>query len=91
MDPGEEFDDGIYWTVRQLVLHYNKQLVNCIQIEYDRNGISHWSDKHGNPNVHGETTTVMLDYPDEFITSVHGSYGMVPWVKPPKIRSLLLS
>lgn len=30
----------------------------------------------------------MLDYPDEFLTSVYGSYGTVSWVKFPKIRSL---
>ncbi|KAK9911638.1 hypothetical protein M0R45_035534 [Rubus argutus] len=73
---GVKFDDGIYSTVRQLVLHYNNRWVNCIQIEYDRNGFPHRSDKHGHPN--GEKTTVMLDYPDEFITSVCGTYAAGP-------------
>lgn len=59
---GKKFDDEIYSTVRQLVLHYDKHSVNYIQIEYDRDGISHWSDKHGDPYLDGKTDTVSHTY-----------------------------
>lgn len=44
---GESFDDGIHSTVRQLVISYDSSNVNFIQIEYDDNGSSFWSNKHG--------------------------------------------
>lgn len=55
---GKKFDDGINSTVRQLVLHCDKHSVNFIQIEYDHDGISHWSDKHGDPYLDGKIATV---------------------------------
>ncbi|KAL6210328.1 hypothetical protein ACLB2K_015561 [Fragaria x ananassa] len=86
---GKSFDDGIYSTVRQLVICYDKQWINHIRIEYDFNGISLWSDTHGNPDGNENTTTVTLklDYPDEFLTSMHGCYEKVLFL-PTQITSL---
>lgn len=46
---GDSFDDGVHSTVRQLLISTNPEAsrIVCIQIEYDDNGSSFWSDKHG--------------------------------------------
>ncbi|KAA8544823.1 hypothetical protein F0562_019586 [Nyssa sinensis] len=44
---GREWDDEIYTTVRQLIIFYGSSVVESIQIEYDKNGHSKCSDRHG--------------------------------------------
>lgn len=41
------WDDGVHSTVRQLVIRADDTAICWIQIEYDDNGKSVWSDKHG--------------------------------------------
>lgn len=43
---GLMWDDGVYSTVRQLVIAHGSG-IDSIQIEYDSKGCSFWSDKHG--------------------------------------------
>ncbi|KDP46660.1 hypothetical protein JCGZ_10969 [Jatropha curcas] len=43
---GDQWDDGFYTTIRQLVIS-SGSIVNSICIEYDKNGQSIWSSKHG--------------------------------------------
>lgn len=43
---GHHWDDGVYSTIRQLVISHGAG-IDYIQIEYDMNGISVWSEKHG--------------------------------------------
>jgi len=43
---GLRWDDGVYSTVRQLVITHGAG-IDSIQIEYDKKGTSIWSDKHG--------------------------------------------
>lgn len=43
---GFRWDDGVYSTVRQLVIAHGAG-IDYIQIEYDLKGSSVWSDKHG--------------------------------------------
>ena len=40
------WDDGVYSTVRQLVIAHGIG-IDSILIEYDKNGSSVWSEKHG--------------------------------------------
>jgi hypothetical protein len=40
------WDDGVYSTVRQLVITHGAG-IDSIQIEYDKKGTSIWSDRHG--------------------------------------------
>ncbi|XP_061989487.1 jacalin-related lectin 3-like [Rosa rugosa] len=82
---GESFDDGAHSTVRQLVISHSSN-IDSIQIEYDDNGSSFWSDKHGHE---GDTyiDTIKLDYPYEYLISVHGKYVKF-WRFPTYICSL---
>lgn len=70
---GTRWDDGVHTTVRQLVIAHGAG-IDSIQIEYDNKGGSCWSEKHGG-NGGTKFDQVKLDYPDEFLTSVHGHYG----------------
>ncbi|KAL6203201.1 hypothetical protein ACLB2K_026904 [Fragaria x ananassa] len=78
----KHFDDGVHSTVRQLVIHHYFETypksVTCIQIEYvSDDGSSFWSDRHGSPDYQDEKEVVVLDYPEEFLTSIHGRFDKV--------------
>ncbi|KAE8656424.1 Jacalin-related lectin 3 [Hibiscus syriacus] len=83
---GSSWDDGVYFTIRQLVIAHGSG-VDSIQIEYDNKGNSLWSKKHGG-NGGSKTDKVKLDFPDEFLTSVHGYYGSLKERGPILVRSL---
>ncbi|XP_050366078.1 jacalin-related lectin 3 [Argentina anserina] len=83
---GLMWDDGVYSTVRQLVIAHGSG-VDSIQIEYDSKGCSFWSDRHGG-NGGWKTDMVKLDYPEEFLTSVHGHYGKISDWGAVSVRSL---
>lgn len=48
---GLNWDDGVYSTVRQLVITHGAG-IDSIQIEYDKKGTSIWSDRHGGIGGH---------------------------------------
>lgn len=48
---GYSWDDGVYSTVRQLVVVHGEG-IDSIQIEYDKKGNSIWSLKHGGSGGH---------------------------------------
>ncbi|KAF8405295.1 hypothetical protein HHK36_010197 [Tetracentron sinense] len=83
---GARWDDGVYSTVRQLVIAHGAG-INSIQIEYDMKGNSLWSEKHGGSGG-VKTDKVKLDFPDEFLTSIHGYYGNINEWDPTYILSL---
>lgn len=83
---GSRWDDGIYSGVRQLVVVHGTG-IDSIQIEYDKKGSSIWSEKHGGTGGN-KTDKVNLDYPDEFLTSVHGYYGSLNQWGHNLVRSL---
>ncbi|XP_010533571.1 PREDICTED: jacalin-related lectin 3 isoform X2 [Tarenaya hassleriana] len=70
---GSPWDDGVYSSVRQIVIAHGSG-IDSIQIEYDKNGKSVWGDKHGGKGGN-KFDKVKLEYPDEYLTSVHGTYG----------------
>ncbi|MED6124672.1 hypothetical protein PIB30_061178 [Stylosanthes scabra] len=70
---GYRWDDGVYSSVRQFVIVHGDG-IDSIQVEYDSNGNSIWSGKHGGSGGH-KTDKVKLDCPDEFLTSIEGYYG----------------
>ncbi|KAJ6684831.1 JACALIN-RELATED LECTIN 3 [Salix purpurea] len=82
---GFPWDDGVHSTVKQLVIAHGAG-IESIQVEYDRKGTSIWSQIHGGNG--GMKTTVKLDCPDEFLTSVHGYYGSLDGWGPVFVRSL---
>lgn len=59
-DGGRAWDDGVYSGIKQIFITKSEAICS-IQIEYDRNGQSVWSPRHGG---HGGTTThrVLLKY-----------------------------
>ncbi|XP_030446659.2 jacalin-related lectin 3 [Syzygium oleosum] len=83
---GFRWDDGVYSTVRQLVIAHGSG-IDSIQFEYDMKGNSIWTEKHGG-NGGCKVDRVKLDYPDEFLTSVHGHYGKLNEWGPVLVRSL---
>uniref|UniRef100_A0A2P2IXV7 Pentatricopeptide repeat-containing protein n=2 Tax=Rhizophora mucronata TaxID=61149 RepID=A0A2P2IXV7_RHIMU len=83
---GFRWDDGLYSTVRHVVIAHGAG-IDSIQIEYDMKGTSIWSEKHGGAGG-DRTDKVKLDYPDEFLTSLHGHYGKISEWSPVVIRSL---
>lgn len=83
---GSHWDDGVYSGVRQLVIVHGAG-VDSIQIEYDKKGTSIWSEKHGGSGGH-KTDKVKLDYPNEFLTKIHGYYGSLNQWGPNLVRSL---
>ncbi|KAF2546531.1 hypothetical protein F2Q70_00020192 [Brassica cretica] len=70
---GHAWDDGMFTTVRQINIAHGSS-IDSIQVEYDKNGSSLWSEKHGG-NGGSKFEKVTLDYPHEYLTSVHGTYG----------------
>ncbi|KAM7461365.1 hypothetical protein LguiA_029486 [Lonicera macranthoides] len=66
---GKTWDDGAHTTIRKLII-YSGPLIHSIQIEYDENGQSKYSEMHGRKK--GNMNTVELDYPYEFLVSVSG-------------------
>lgn len=52
-DGGRPWDDGVFSGIKQIYLTRD-EAINSIQIEYDRNGQSVWSVKHGGND--GRTT-----------------------------------
>nr|KYP45177.1 Agglutinin [Cajanus cajan] len=83
---GYRWDDGIYSTIRQLVISHGEG-IESIQIEYDKNGSSVWSLKYGGSGGY-KIDKIKLDYPDEFLTSIDGYYGKLRQFGPNFIRSL---
>ncbi|KAE8659886.1 Jacalin-related lectin 3 [Hibiscus syriacus] len=83
---GSSWDDGVYSTIRQLVIAHGF-CIDSIQIEYDNKGNPLWSKKHGG-NGGSKTDKVKLDFPNEFLTSVHGYYGSLKERGPILVRSL---
>ncbi|XP_021911591.1 jacalin-related lectin 3 [Carica papaya] len=85
---GSRWDDGIYSGIRQIVITHGA-CIDSIQIEYEKDGRSVWSKKHGG-NGGNNTDTVKLDYPDEFLSSIGGKYGSQDLLGGPEvIRSLV--
>ncbi|XP_025014519.2 jacalin-related lectin 3 isoform X2 [Ricinus communis] len=70
---GNKWDDGIYSTVRRLLMDYGEAIVS-LRIEYDNEGHSKWGAKQGAKSTFNREGTGLVDlhYPNEYLTSVHG-------------------
>ncbi|KAG8654618.1 jacalin-related lectin 3 isoform X2 [Manihot esculenta] len=85
-DGGKPWDDGVFSGIKQIFLT-RAEAICSIQIEYDRNGQSVWSVKHGG---HGGTATnrVKLESPHEVLIRISGFYGPVSKEERPAVKSL---
>ncbi|CAN6991232.1 unnamed protein product [Brassica rapa subsp. trilocularis] len=73
---GDAFDDGVlgYTGVKKVIVGENRNGVDCIKIEYEKDGTFE-------TQMHGSVTGILkefeLNYPDEYITSIQGTYSNV--------------
>ncbi|XP_011048835.1 PREDICTED: jacalin-related lectin 3-like isoform X1 [Populus euphratica] len=84
---GARWDDGVYDTVRQVVICHGAT-IDSIQFEYDNRGSSVWSEKHGGTGCF-KTAKVKLNYPDEYLVSISGHCSRVVEYGPVLVRSLM--
>ncbi|XP_010459648.2 PREDICTED: jacalin-related lectin 3 isoform X2 [Camelina sativa] len=73
-DGGQSWDDGVYSGIKQIFVTRGNDAISSIQVEYDRNGQSVWSTKHGGNNGVA-THRIKLEYPNETLTCISGFYG----------------
>ncbi|KAL9445950.1 hypothetical protein AB3S75_013766 [Citrus x aurantiifolia] len=69
---GKLWDDGIFSGVKKIFL-FKGEAIYSVQIEYDRNGLSVVSARHGG-GVEGSSHTIIFQYPLEVLTSFCGYY-----------------
>ncbi|KAG2246447.1 hypothetical protein Bca52824_086075 [Brassica carinata] len=73
---GDAFDDGVlgYTGLKKVTVGENGNGVDCIKIEYEKDGTFE-------TQMHGSVTGILkefeLNYPDEYITSIQGTYSNV--------------
>ncbi|KAL6841507.1 hypothetical protein ACP4OV_028650 [Aristida adscensionis] len=82
---GWPWDDGVFTGVKQIYI-VRGVFIGSIQIEYDRDGHSIWSARHGNSGH--ITHRIKLDYPHEVLTCVYGYYNTSREAGPRVLRSL---
>ncbi|XP_059648680.1 jacalin-related lectin 3-like isoform X2 [Cornus florida] len=72
-EPGNQWNDGIYSTVREIIIYSAGLEIESIQVVYDNGGKAVWGNKHGfctrQPN------RVKLNYPTEYLVSISGYCG----------------
>ncbi|XP_024006154.1 jacalin-related lectin 10 [Eutrema salsugineum] len=83
---------GVYWDdgpnydgVRKMYVTYTNYLIRSISTDYDKDGQVVTS-YHGSKD--GETKEFAIDYPNEYLTTVKGTYNTIPEDGVLVIRSL---
>ncbi|KAJ6399523.1 hypothetical protein OIU77_020142 [Salix suchowensis] len=84
---GARWDDGVYNTVRQVVICHGAT-IDSVRFEYDKRGSSVWSEKHGGPGCL-KTNKIKLDHPDEYLVSISGHCSSLVEYGPVLVRSLM--
>ncbi|CAA7013568.1 unnamed protein product [Microthlaspi erraticum] len=72
---GKPWDDGVFSGIKQIFVTRSNDAISSLQVEYDRNGQSVWSIKHGGGNNGVATHRIKLEYPNETLTCISGYYG----------------
>ncbi|XXG48725.1 hypothetical protein AAC387_Pa02g3093 [Persea americana] len=86
-DGGRPWDDGVFSGIKQIFITRG-QAITSIQVEYDRNGQSVWSTKHGAGG--GETThKIPFAYPNEVLNCICGYYSSINRDERPKVITSL--
>ncbi|KAL0715351.1 hypothetical protein Bca4012_064673 [Brassica carinata] len=83
---GGPFDDGVFDGVKKITVGKDFDSVSYIKIEYEKDG-KFETREHG--TIRGELQEFTVDYPDEYITSVGGSYEHVSSYGTVLIKSLI--
>ncbi|CAA7036402.1 unnamed protein product [Microthlaspi erraticum] len=76
---GRPWDDGAFHGVRKVNVLYSARSVDCIKFEYDNDGKV---EKRQHGFISKQEGEFVVDYPNEFITSVEGTfmYDTDTWV-----------
>ncbi|XP_010545659.1 PREDICTED: jacalin-related lectin 23 [Tarenaya hassleriana] len=82
---GNEWDDGVYHGVRKVYVGRDLSRITYIKFEYDKGG-EFETREHG--NIQQEPKEFVLDYPNEYITSVEGTYNKTRLLGTDVITSL---
>ncbi|ESQ47120.1 hypothetical protein EUTSA_v10027653mg [Eutrema salsugineum] len=86
---GDAFDDGVFVGVKNIIVAKEGGVFDCIsyiKIEYEKDG-KFETREHG--TIRGELQEFSVDYPNEYITSVGGSYDRVIYYETVLIKSLI--
>eukprot|EP00252_Welwitschia_mirabilis_P024983 TRINITY_DN7643_c0_g1_i3.p1 TRINITY_DN7643_c0_g1~~TRINITY_DN7643_c0_g1_i3.p1 ORF type:complete len:531 (-),score=50.03 TRINITY_DN7643_c0_g1_i3:307-1899(-) len=83
-DGGKPWDDGVFSGVKQIVIT-RAEVIHSIQFEYDRNGQSVWSMRHGGTVTDATPNRIKFKYPDEILTCVSGYYCSCRNEKEPEV------
>ncbi|PON90980.1 Jacalin-like lectin domain containing protein [Trema orientale] len=75
-DGGNSWDDGVFTGIKKIFLTKGESSIYAIQTEYERNGQSMRSVKHGSNNE-GSCHMIQFEYPHEVLTGMSGYYGPV--------------
>ncbi|KAI3838295.1 hypothetical protein MKX03_019346 [Papaver bracteatum] len=75
-DGGKTWDDGAYTGIKQIHLTRTEAILS-IQIQYDRDGRTVWSARHGGSGRGCSKIKIKFHYPDELLTCITGYYGAV--------------
>ncbi|KAL1212420.1 Jacalin-related lectin 18 [Cardamine amara subsp. amara] len=67
---GKYWDDGAFEGLRKVYVHFNNSHVNCVTFDYDNNGKV---EKREHGSMAGKEGEFVVDFPNEFITSVEGT------------------
>ncbi|CAN6861956.1 unnamed protein product [Brassica oleracea] len=83
---GVAFDDGVFDGVKKIVVGRDQGCVSYIKIEYEKDA-KFETREHG--TIRGPLQEFAVEYPNEYITSVGGSFDLVPFYNAVLIKSLV--
>lgn len=83
---GLSWDDDVHMGIRQIVIK-SGQAIDSITIEYDKDGQSRWSVRHGGSGGN-DTDKIRFDYPNEILLYMSGHTGSFYHNGPTALRSL---
>ncbi|CAH2036445.1 unnamed protein product [Thlaspi arvense] len=83
---GGAFDDGVFDGVKKITVGKDLGCVSYIKIEYEKDGKSE-TREHG--TIRGELKEFAVEYPNEYITSVGGTYDHVRYYESVLVKSLI--
>jgi hypothetical protein len=71
---GYDWDDGAFRGVRKVSVHYDAY-IRCISFEYDNEGLVEVLEHGSKVEVTGKDVEFVLEYPNEYVTSIKGKYA----------------
>jgi len=70
---GYHWEDGTFQGVRKLYVSYDDYCIRCVRFHYDNKGKVEIREHGSKPAVTVQESEFVVDYPNEFLTSVKGT------------------